>query len=145
DPQNSNRNRGFAFIEYYNHACAEYSRQKMSNPKFKLDNQAPTVSWADPKNAESAAASQVKAVYVKNLPRNVTQDQLRELFEHHGEITKVKLSSVPLQKPQADGRGEGSAQKSALLQSYPPRMGYGLGAGAYGGIPYNWQCVHAIL
>ncbi|XP_068654877.1 heterogeneous nuclear ribonucleoprotein Q-like [Aristolochia californica] len=91
DPQNSSRNRGFAFIEYYNHACAEYSRQKMSNPQFKLDNNAPTVSWADPKSADSSPASQVKAVYVKNLPKNVTQDQLKHLFERHGEITKIVL------------------------------------------------------
>ncbi|THF96480.1 hypothetical protein TEA_017076 [Camellia sinensis var. sinensis] len=33
----------------------------------------------------------VKAVYVKNLPKNITQDQLRELFEYHGKITKVVL------------------------------------------------------
>jgi hypothetical protein len=31
----------------------------MSNPEFKLDDNAPTVSWADPKNAGSSAASQV--------------------------------------------------------------------------------------
>lgn len=91
DPQNSSRNRGFAFIEYYNHACAEYSRQKMSNPKFKLDTNAPTVSWADPKNMESSSSSQVKAVYIKNLPKDITQDRLRRLFEHHGKITKVVL------------------------------------------------------
>nr|XP_016448228.1 PREDICTED: heterogeneous nuclear ribonucleoprotein R [Nicotiana tabacum] len=91
DPQNSGRNRGFAFIEYYNNACAEYSRQKMSNSDFKLDDNAPTVSWADPKNAETAASAQVKAVYVKNLPKNITQDKLKELFEHHGKITKVVL------------------------------------------------------
>jgi len=59
DPLNSSRNRGFAFIEYYNHACAEYSRQQMSNTKFKLGDKSPTVSWADSKNAESSAASQV--------------------------------------------------------------------------------------
>ncbi|RRT63223.1 hypothetical protein B296_00011597 [Ensete ventricosum] len=34
---------------------------------------------------------QVKAIYVKNLPKNVTQEQLKKLFEHHGEITKVVL------------------------------------------------------
>ncbi|KAL7133584.1 hypothetical protein ABFS83_12G150800 [Erythranthe nasuta] len=90
DPQNSSKNRGFAFIEYYNHACAEYSRQAMSNPKFKLDDNAPTVSWADPKSAESSS-SQVKAVYVKNLPKDITQDQLKDLFEHHGKIAKVVL------------------------------------------------------
>lgn len=34
---------------------------------------------------------QVKAVYVKNLPKNVTQEQLKRLFDHHGKITKVVL------------------------------------------------------
>ncbi|XP_023513235.1 heterogeneous nuclear ribonucleoprotein Q-like [Cucurbita pepo subsp. pepo] len=91
DMKNTSNNRGFAFVDYYNHACAEYSRQKMMNPKFKLDDNAPTVSWADPKNADSSAASQVKAVYVKNLPKNVTQEQLKRLFDHHGKITKVVL------------------------------------------------------
>ncbi|XP_062112750.1 heterogeneous nuclear ribonucleoprotein Q [Humulus lupulus] len=91
DPQNSSRNRGFSFIEYYNHACAEYSRQKMSNPKFKLDTNAPTVSWADPKNVESSSSYQVKAIYIKNLPKDITQDSLRKSFEHHGKITKVVL------------------------------------------------------
>ncbi|XP_022752551.1 heterogeneous nuclear ribonucleoprotein Q-like [Durio zibethinus] len=91
DMKNSSNNRGFAFVEYYNNACADYSRQKMMNPEFRLGDNAPTVSWADPKNADSSAASQVKAVYVKNLPKNVTQDQLKKLFEHHGKITKVVL------------------------------------------------------
>ncbi|KAH7837352.1 hypothetical protein Vadar_012856 [Vaccinium darrowii] len=36
----------------------------------------------------------VKAVYVKNLPKNITQDRLKELFEHHGKITKVVLPSA---------------------------------------------------
>lgn len=34
---------------------------------------------------------QVKAIYVKNLPKTVTQDQLQKLFERHGQITKVVL------------------------------------------------------
>lgn len=87
----ANRNRGYGFVEYYNHACAEYARQEMSSPTFKLDSNAPTVSWADPKNNDSASTSQVKSVYVKNLPKNVTQAQLKRLFEHHGEIEKVVL------------------------------------------------------
>lgn len=28
---------------------------------------------------------------MKNLPKDITQDKLRKLFEHHGEITKVVL------------------------------------------------------
>ncbi|KAL0374862.1 UNVERIFIED_CONTAM: Heterogeneous nuclear ribonucleoprotein Q [Sesamum radiatum] len=174
DPQNSSRNRGFAFVEYYNHACAEYSRQKMSNPNFKLDDNAPTVSWADPKTAESSS-SQVKAVYVKNLPKSVTQDQLKALFEHHGKITKVVLPPAKpgheksrygfvhfaersnamkalkntekyeidgqvvecsLAKPQADQKtaGGSNSQKSAILPTYPPRVGYGLIGSPYGAL-----------
>lgn len=34
---------------------------------------------------------QVKAVYVKHLPKDVTQDQLKKLFERHGKITKIVL------------------------------------------------------
>ncbi|PNX77910.1 heterogeneous nuclear ribonucleoprotein q-like [Trifolium pratense] len=35
--------------------------------------------------------SQVKALYVKNIPENVTTDQLKELFRRHGEVTKVVM------------------------------------------------------
>lgn len=60
DPQNPNRNRGFAFVLYYNNACADYSRQKMSSANFKLDGNSPTVSWADPKSMpDNTAAAQV--------------------------------------------------------------------------------------
>lgn len=34
---------------------------------------------------------QVKALYVKNIPENVTTDQLKELFRRHGEVTKVVM------------------------------------------------------
>ncbi|CAN0897137.1 Heterogeneous nuclear ribonucleoprotein Q [Linum grandiflorum] len=91
DPRNTSNNRGFGFIEYYNNACAEYSRQKMTDTNFKLGDNSPTVSWADSRHTNSAAATQVKALYVKNLPKDVTQDELKKLFEHHGQITKVVL------------------------------------------------------
>ena len=39
---------------------------------------------------------QVKAIYIKNLPKDITQDRLKKSFEHHGKITKVV---VPPAKP----------------------------------------------
>lgn len=97
DSQEPRRNRGFAFVEYYNHACAEYARQKMTTADFKIDGSTPNVSWADSKSSDdSSAAAQVKAIYLKNLPENVTPEKLKELFEHHGEITKIVL---PAAKP----------------------------------------------
>ncbi|KAH9619300.1 hypothetical protein KSS87_022260 [Heliosperma pusillum] len=92
DALNPGRNRGFAFLEYHNKACADYARLKMSSNNFKLDENVPTVTWAEPKNEpESAAASQVKALYVKNIPDRATPEQLKELFQRHGEVTKVVL------------------------------------------------------
>lgn len=92
DPQNPSRNRGFAFVLYYNNACADYSRQKMASSNFKLDGNTPTVTWADPKSTpDQTAAAQVKALYVKNIPENTTTEQLKELFQRHGEVTKVVM------------------------------------------------------
>ncbi|KAI3743996.1 hypothetical protein L1987_57068 [Smallanthus sonchifolius] len=92
DPQNPTRNRGFAFVEYYNNACADYSRQKLASASFKLDGNSPTVTWADPKiSPDHSAAAQVKALYVKNIPENTPIEQLKELFQRHGEVTRVVM------------------------------------------------------
>ncbi|CAL5008942.1 unnamed protein product [Urochloa decumbens] len=88
-----NRNRGFLFVEYYNHACADYARQNLSSPDFKVDGSQLTVSWAEPKGSTdaSSAASQVKTIYVKNLPENASKEKIKELFDKHGEVTKIVL------------------------------------------------------
>jgi heterogeneous nuclear ribonucleoprotein R len=61
DQHDPNRNRGFLFVEYYNHACAEYARLKLSSRNFKVDGSQLTVSWAEPKGQTdpSSAAAQV--------------------------------------------------------------------------------------
>lgn len=93
DQHDPNRNRGFLFVEYYNHACAEYAKQKLSSPNFKVDGSQLTVSWAEPKGSTdaSSAAAQVKTIYVKNLPENVSKEKIKELFDKHGEVTKIVL------------------------------------------------------
>lgn len=92
DPQNPTKNRGFAFVLYYNNACADYSRHKMASGSFKLNGNTPTVTWADPKSTpDHTAAAQVKALYVKNIPENTSTEQLKELFQRHGEVTKVVM------------------------------------------------------
>ncbi|KAJ3692664.1 hypothetical protein LUZ60_011759 [Juncus effusus] len=91
DQQDPTRNRGFLFVEYYNHACAEFSRQKLTNSSFTVEGSHLTISWADPKSSLDSAASQVKTLYIKNLPENVDKDKLKDLFEKNGEVTKVVL------------------------------------------------------
>ncbi|KAL6623460.1 hypothetical protein ACP70R_033339 [Stipagrostis hirtigluma subsp. patula] len=93
DQHDPSRNRGFLFVEYHNHACADYARQKLSSPNFKVDGSQLTVSWAEPKGStdSSSAAAQVKTIYVKNLPENASKEKIKEMFEKHGEVTKVVL------------------------------------------------------
>ncbi|KAF0895294.1 hypothetical protein E2562_008604 [Oryza meyeriana var. granulata] len=93
DIHDPSRNRGFLFVEYYNHASADYARQKLSAPNFKVDGSQLTVCWAEPKGSSdsSSAAAQVKTIYVKNLPENASKENIKEIFERHGEVTKVVL------------------------------------------------------
>ncbi|KAH7278342.1 hypothetical protein KP509_38G037000 [Ceratopteris richardii] len=103
DPSNSERNRGFAFVEYHNHACAENARRKLSMPGYKLGTYSPTVNWADARGAiDSAITSQVKVVYVRNLPESATQEQIVKLFERHGEISKVVFPQSKPGQPKRD-------------------------------------------
>ena len=50
------RNRGFAFVDYLNHACAEHGRRNLSRPHFRLLSNTPTISWADPRPEPDQAA-----------------------------------------------------------------------------------------
>ena len=33
----------------------------------------------------------MKALYVKNVPDNTSTEKLKEVFQHHGEVTKVVM------------------------------------------------------
>ncbi|KAK9093804.1 hypothetical protein Scep_025273 [Stephania cephalantha] len=119
DPQNPSRNRGFAFVEYYNNACADYARQKMSDPQFKLEGYTPTVSWADASRSggDSAAAAQVKALYIRNLPDSATTEKLKEMFERHGEVTKVVLPPAKAGQSKRDFGFIHYAERSSALKA----------------------------
>lgn len=97
DPMAPTKNRGFAFVEYYNHACSEQARRNLSKPQFRLGSNQPTISWADPRpEPDAAAMSTVKVVYVKGIPEGVTEEQLTEIFSKHGTVTRVMM---PVPKP----------------------------------------------
>ncbi|KAE8700216.1 RNA-binding family protein isoform 2 [Hibiscus syriacus] len=150
----SNSNRCFAFVEYFNNACAEYSRQKKMNQEFRIDDNTPTVSWADPKTADSPAASQGMGIgswhnrlgcFILTLEvmgssnrnshfakRSCAMKALNSLekFDLGGQIVECSLAK-PLTDRKSPHRGS-SLHTSGLLPNYPPHIGYGLVGGAYG-------------
>ncbi|KAK6139844.1 hypothetical protein DH2020_026419 [Rehmannia glutinosa] len=113
--KDTNGNKGYAFVMFRSKELASRAIKELNNTEFQGKKLKCSTSQAKhklfignvPRNwgkedVEKVVSKvgpgvivvelvKVKAVYVKNLPKNVTQDQLKDLFEHHGKITKVVL------------------------------------------------------
>ncbi|KAB5519748.1 hypothetical protein DKX38_024067 [Salix brachista] len=188
--KDSSESRGYAFVSFRTKELASKAIEELNNTEFKGKKVKCSTSQANhklfignvPRNwgeenmkkALKKTGPGVKAVYVKNLPEDITQDCLRQLFEHHGKVTKVVLPPAKpgheksrfgfvhfaerssamkalkntekyeidgqvldcsLAKPHTDQKPSGgpNSQKSSLYSNFPPRLGYGLDGGAYGG------------
>ncbi|RRT57439.1 hypothetical protein B296_00047259 [Ensete ventricosum] len=60
---------------------------------------------------------QVKAIYVKNLPENVSSERLKELFERNGEVTKVVLPPAKAGQGKRDFGFVHFADRSSALKA----------------------------
>ncbi|XP_073267433.1 heterogeneous nuclear ribonucleoprotein Q isoform X3 [Populus alba] len=113
--KDSSENRGFAFVTFGSVDLASTAIGELNNTEFKgkkikcSTSQAKhrlflsniPRSWGEDglrkivaevgPGVTNVQLVKVKALYVKNLPKTVTQDQLKKLFERHGKITKVVL------------------------------------------------------
>jgi len=65
------------------------------------------------------ALEEVKSVYVRKLPENVTEEQLRELFGRHGEVTKVVLLEQKPGQPKRDFGFVHYADHSSAIKAIP--------------------------
>ncbi|THU44682.1 hypothetical protein C4D60_Mb02t09930 [Musa balbisiana] len=113
--KDSTENKGYAFVTFKTKELASKAIEELNNTEFKGKKVKCSTSqvkhrlfigniprnWAEDDLKRTVTSIgpgiikvellKVKAIYVKNLPKNVTQEQLKKLFEHHGEITKVVL------------------------------------------------------
>eukprot|EP00854_Cymbomonas_tetramitiformis_P020395 gene20395-24428_t len=103
----STRSRGYAFVEFYNTAVAERARQALTG--YKMKERLLTVSWAKPPQEsaaptaqQTAAAAQVKSLYIKGVVESVTEAVLKEIFEKHGEIEKIVFPRNQPGQPRRD-------------------------------------------
>ena len=111
--------RGFAFVSFYNTACAEKARRVLGSPTFLLRDRPLTVNWAEKTNDESAAAATVKSIYVANLPPDCKQDSLKAVFEQFGDVERVVVPQV--RTPQQAGAG---TDGSGAAQPQRSRFGF---------------------
>lgn len=94
DTKHKKKNRGFAFLEYESHKSASLAKRKLANGRVKVWGCDIIVDWADPmEEPDEATMAQVKVLYVRNLKAEVTEDQLKEVFQAYcqqGQVERVK-------------------------------------------------------
>lgn len=93
-PGGKPQNRGFAFLTFYNHECAQLAMKAFTRSDFRLAGRDVVVSWAEPKRSEQKATvpdNLVKSVYVGNLSDAVTDEELRVLLGRYGDVERVQL------------------------------------------------------
>ncbi|XP_050025884.1 heterogeneous nuclear ribonucleoprotein Q isoform X1 [Dermacentor andersoni] len=90
-PDDKKKNRGFCFLEYESHKAASLAKRRLSTGRIKVWSCDIIVDWADPQEEpDEETMAKVKVLYVRNLTADVTEEKLKELFEAHGRVERVK-------------------------------------------------------
>ncbi|XP_077487101.1 synaptotagmin binding cytoplasmic RNA interacting protein isoform X2 [Amblyomma americanum] len=90
-PDDKKKNRGFCFLEYESHKAASLAKRRLSTGRIKVWSCDIIVDWADPQEEpDEETMAKVKVLYVRNLTTDVTEEKLKELFETHGRVERVK-------------------------------------------------------
>lgn len=90
-PDDKKKNRGFCFLEYESHKAASLAKRRLGTGRIKVWSCDIIVDWADPQEEpDESTMSKVKVLYVRNLTQDTTEEKLKEAFEQHGKIERVK-------------------------------------------------------
>ncbi|GMH09713.1 hypothetical protein Nepgr_011554 [Nepenthes gracilis] len=93
DPNNSECNRGFAFVELESSKDAQIAYNKLLKKDAFGKNQRIKVAWAEPlKELDEEEMLKVKTVYAEFIPLTWDEDTVRENFKKFGEIDNVVLA-----------------------------------------------------
>lgn len=83
---------------------------------------------------------QVKAVYVKNLPKEITQERLKGLFEHHGKITKVVIPPAKAGQEKSRFGFVHFAERSSAMKALKNTEKYEIDGNFFFLAPCAWLC-----
>jgi len=90
-PDDKKKNRGFCFLEYDSHKSASLAKRRLGTGRIKVWGCDIIVDWADPQEEpDEQTMSKVKVLYIRNLTQDVSEDKIKENFEKHGKVERVK-------------------------------------------------------
>jgi len=90
-PDDKKKNRGFCFLEYESHKAASLAKRRLGTGRIKVWSCDIIVDWADPQEEpDHDTMSKVRVLYCRNLTNTVTEEDLRDCFQCHGRVERVK-------------------------------------------------------
>lgn len=93
DPNNSECNRGFAFVELETSKDAQIAYKKLQKKDAFGKNQNVKVAWAEPlKELDEEEMLKVKTVYAEFIPSSWDEEKVRDTFKKFGEIDDIVLA-----------------------------------------------------
>ncbi|XP_017880507.2 probable RNA-binding protein 46 [Ceratina calcarata] len=90
-------NRGFIFVEFEDHRAAAMARRKLIPGRVVLWDHEVAVDWADPEPGDpidEEIMKNVTALFVRNLPFDMTQQKVRDIFQKATQIPILKLKKI---------------------------------------------------
>lgn len=91
-PTDRRRNRGFCFLEYETHKLASQAKRRLTAISSQL--WPPTellIDWADPiEEPDAETMIKVKVLYVKNLPLELPEECIGDIFRQFGQVERVR-------------------------------------------------------
>lgn len=92
DPNNTDSNRGFAFLELETNRDAQRAYKKLQKKDVLRKGRNIKVAWADTLNIpDEEEMEKVKSVYAEGVPDSWDEDKLMESFTKFGEIERIVL------------------------------------------------------
>jgi heterogeneous nuclear ribonucleoprotein R len=87
-------NRGFAFLDFYNHRCAALAKSILSKPGNTIEDKELQLDYAEPSFGDCSGLNVPYSIYIGNLPaddESNMEEKLREAFSKYGEIRRIDL------------------------------------------------------
>lgn len=93
DPNKSECNRGFAFVEFHTSKDAQTAHRKLQKNDVFGKNLNIKVAWAEPlKDLDEEEMLKVKTVYAEFIPSSWDEEKVRDTFKNFGEIDDIVLA-----------------------------------------------------
>eukprot|EP00890_Picochlorum_soloecismus_P005485 jgi/Picsp_1/5938/NSC_03295-R1_rna recognition motif-containing protein len=126
-------NRGFAFMDFYNHRCAALAKNILSKSESTIENKEIQLDYADPSFGDCSGLNVPYSIYVGNLPADDDsnmEEKLKQSFSNYGEIRRIDLPRAKFNRQSSGAKTHAFLHFKQRISAYraksdphPPKIG----------------------